>query len=77
MSDKKDIKEIMRKYQVNAESVEDFCNRYYLKRAFTDRGSEYVQAVLETAHKDIEKYGYCLITRHDSVIGETVTYYKD
>ena len=77
MKDKRDIKEIMRKYQVNAESVEEFCNRYYQKRAYTDRGSEYVQVVLKTAHEDLEKYGYCFITHHDSITGENVTYYKD
>lgn len=71
------IYEKMKKYQVQAESVEDFKQRYTKPDRYQKRGSEYVAAVLKSAHKDMERFGYTIISRHDSVTGEIVAYYGD
>lgn len=39
------------------------------------RGSEYVSAVLDRMHQDMKKYGYTIISRHESVTGDVVAYY--
>ena len=77
--------EYMKKYAVPAESVEDFCNKYYQPRAFHDRtgdtwdyDGETYQAACIASHKEyIKEKGYCMITHHDSKTGETVTYYPE
>ena len=69
------IFETMKKYEVVAESVEDFCNRYHQRSKFHDRGEEFMQCDIESHKKDLEKYGYTLIPKGTSVTGENVTYY--
>lgn len=70
-----DIYEKMKKYKVQAVSVEDFRKRYTRPSAYQQRGAEYVAAVLESARRDLEKYGYTIISRHDSITGDVVAYY--
>ena len=41
---------------------------------FTGRGKDYAQSVLNTHYKELEEYGYTLISSHDSVTGHTVTF---
>ncbi|MGM9602551.1 MAG: hypothetical protein ACI3W5_13345 [Faecousia sp.] len=67
--------EKMKKYRVQASSLEDFRQRFTKPRAYAERGPDYVEAVLKSAQQDIERYGYTLISHHDSVTGEVVTYY--
>lgn len=62
-------------HQVSAASVEDFRQRYTKPECYGQRGKEYVDAVLQSAHEDLEKYGYTIISRHDSVTGDVVAYY--
>ncbi len=62
----------MKKYQVKAESVEDFLQRYLKDKG---KGEEYVKAVAESKHEEIKKYGFAAISRYDSNTGEVVTYY--
>ena len=69
--------EKFKKYQVPASSVEDFRQRYTKPRAYRERGPEYVAAVLQSARRDLEKYGYTIISHHDSVTGEIVAYYDN
>ena len=69
------IYEKMKKYQVQAESVEDFRQRYTKPERYQSLGSEYVADVLESAHKDMERYGFTIISHHDSVTGDVVAYY--
>ena len=64
-----------KKYKVQAASVEDFRKRYTRPSAYQQRGAEYVAAVLESARRDLEKYGYTIISRHDSITGDVVAYY--
>jgi hypothetical protein len=68
--------ETFKKYQVDAENVEDFLERYTKRDRHLVRGKEYVQARIESHEKDLEKYGFTFITSHDSVTGDIVAYYK-
>jgi hypothetical protein len=68
--------EAFKKYQVEADSIEDFHNKYHKPQRYTDRGKEYMECVIKTGYEDMEKYGYTFITHHDSKTGETVSYYE-
>lgn len=70
------IYEKMKKYQVQAESVEDFRQRYTKPERYQKRGADYVAAVVQSAHEDMERYGFTIISRHDSVTGDCVAYYR-
>ena len=69
--------EKFRKYEVPAASVEDFRQRYTKPSRYQERGPEYVAAILQSAHEDMELYGYTIIPRHSSITGEVVSYYGD
>lgn len=62
--------------QVSAASVEDFRQRYTRPERYAQRGPEYVAAVLESARSDLDKYGFTIIGRHDSITGEVVAFYQ-
>ena len=72
---RKDLKEVFRKYEVKADSVEDFLKRYTKPDRHELRGEEYVQARIQSHKEDLQKYGYTFITHHDSITGQTVSYY--
>jgi len=71
----RDLKEVYRKYEVKAESIEDFLNRYTKPSRNEQRSSDYQEARIKSHTEDLEKYGYTFITHHDSVTGECVSYY--
>lgn len=71
----KDIKQAFRKYEVEANSVEDFLQRYTKRDRHEARGKEYVQARIQSHTEDLKKFGYTIITHHDSVTGDTVAYF--
>lgn len=64
-------------YQVPAASVEDFRQRYTKPERYAQRGPEYVAAVLEAARADLERFGFTIIDRHDSITGEPVAFYQE
>lgn len=72
---RKDLKERFKRYEVKADSLEEFCNFYYKKSRYSDRGLDYVLSCLESHVESLEKYGYTFITSHDSITGEIVSYY--
>ena len=67
--------EIMKKYEVSAASIEDFCNRYHRRDTFHDRGEAYMKYDIESHKKHFEKYGYAMIPKGTSTTGDIVTYY--
>lgn len=75
MKSKKDMAEVFKEYQVHASSVEDFLDKYTKPRSHRERGEDYVQIRIESHKEHLSKYGYTIITRHDSVTGDTVSYY--
>lgn len=71
----KDLKEVYRKYEVEADSVEDFLNKYTKPSRNEQRCADYQEARVKSHTGDLNKYGYTFITHHDSVTGECVSYY--
>ena len=67
--------EKLKKYAVPAASVEDFRRRYTKPDRLTARGPAYAAAVIQAAQEDFTRFGYTLISRHDSITGEIVAYY--
>lgn len=67
--------EKLKKYAVLAASVEDFRRRYTKPNRLTERGEAYTTAVIQAAQADFARYGYTMISRHDSITGEIVAYY--
>ena len=68
--------EKMKKYKVEADSVEDFLKKYYKPERYTDRGKEYAQHLLQKYKKELNEQGYCFISAHDCVMGRAAAYYK-
>lgn len=64
-----------RKYEVKADNIEDFLKKYTKRSRHEERGEEYVQYRIASYTEDFNKYGYIIITHHDSVTDETVAYY--
>lgn len=73
----KSLYETFKRYQVSAASAEEFRQRYTKPDRYARRGPEYVVVVLQSAHEALEKYGYTIISRHDSITGEVVAYYAE
>lgn len=65
-----------RRYQVPASSVKDFLDRYYKPDRYTGRGDSYAASLLQTYEQSVTLYGFAFISRHDSITGEIVAYYK-
>lgn len=55
-------------------TITEFCKRYYKYERYEGRGKEYAAAVLASNTEDFDKYGYCLISSHDSVTGRAVKF---
>jgi len=65
----------MRKYEVWAENIEDFCNRYHQRRLFHELGEDYVESDIEAHKKEFSRYGFTIIPKGTSVTGDVVTWY--
>lgn len=73
----KNLYDVFKKYRVSASSIEDFRQRYTKPDRYAQRGPEYVAAVLQSAREDLDKYGFSIISSHDSITGEVVAYYPN
>lgn len=69
------IYELFRKYAVPANSVEDFLARYHRADTYTGRGPEYAASLLASYRREVEEYGCCYTSHHDSNTGVIVAYY--
>lgn len=74
---KTSLYEKMKKYKVEADSVEDFLDTYYKHNRYKGRGEKYAKVLLNSYKEELKKYGYCLISHHDSNLGIATTYYED
>jgi len=70
-----DLYEKFKKYAVPAASIEDFRRRYTKPDHYAQRGPEYVAAVLQSSREELERDGFTIISSHDSITGEIVSYY--
>ena len=61
--------------RVDAASVEDFLDRFYLPARYRGRGADYAASVLASHQRDFLQRGYDIISRHESVTGEVVAYF--
>lgn len=69
--------ENFKKYQVtDVETVEEFQNKYHKPARYTERGEEYVKCVINSSYEELRKYGFTIITHHDSITGKCVSFYK-
>ena len=73
----KNLYDVFKKYRVSASSIEDFRQRYTKPDRYAQRGPEYVAAVLQSAREDLDKYGFSIISSHDSITGEVVACYPN
>jgi hypothetical protein len=67
--------ELMKEYEVQAESVKDFCEKYHSHKAYHDRGAEYMEYDLKSHEKEYKENGYTLIPQGSSSTGEPVSFY--
>ena len=67
--------EKFKKYQLPADSIEDFCMKYHKRSAYHDRGKEYMDCDLASHKEDLEKDGYTIIPGSSSATGDIVSYY--
>ena len=70
-----DAFESFKKYAVQADSVEDFINKYGKPKQYEERGAEYMKCCIASHEEHLKKYSYDFITHHDSKTGETVSFY--
>jgi hypothetical protein len=68
-------KDLFKKYEVEANSVEDFLKKYTKRDRHEGRGKEYIEARIKSHTEDLLKYGYTIISHHDSITGDVVSYY--
>lgn len=66
-----DLKELNKECEVNCNSLKEFCEKYH-KRKY--EGEEKI-ADYEAHEWDMRHRGYTIIPHHDSITGETVSYY--
>lgn len=64
-----------KKYEVKANDITDFCNKYYKYDRYTGRGKEYIECCIKHHTEQLDKYGYTILSSHDNVTGDTVAYY--
>jgi len=77
----KQLCELYRKYQVKAESLDDFLDRYYKPDRYKGRdgeiwGENYSKLIRQSNQEYLDNYGVTWISRHESITGKTVSYYK-
>ena len=63
------------KYAVEANSLEEFCDRYHRHGAYHDRGEEYMKADYEHHKEEMERDGFTFIPQGSSTTGGVVSYY--
>lgn len=67
--------EKLKKYAVEAASIEEFCDKYHRRDCFHDRGEAYMQYDIEDHKKEFERNGFTIIPKGTSATGDIVAYY--
>lgn len=65
----------LRKYAVQAASVEDFLARYLKASRYTGQGEEYAAVRLASAHAEFAAEGVVSLSHHDSNTGDVVAWF--
>lgn len=66
-----------KKYEVKCNSLKEFCEKYHNYGAWRSRTADYREADYFSHREDMEKYGFTIIPRLDSITGEVVSYYGE
>ena len=69
--------ERMKKYAVPASDPIDFLERYTRVGCGAERGKAYQEERVKDAFKDLEEYGYCMLSAHESATGDVVSWYPE
>ena len=64
-----------KKYEVPADSIEDFLQKYTKHNRHSGRGEEYTQVRIASYTEEFEKQGFCFMSHHESVTGQVVAWY--
>jgi predicted GNAT family acetyltransferase len=67
--------EAFKKYAVQTNSIEDFCNKYHSHVAYLDRGKGYMKYDLQSHIKEFKENGYSIIPQGSSTTGDIIAYY--
>ena len=59
---------------VPANNVRDFILKYGKPDRYMGRGEDYFEYCVASHEEDVEKYGYTLLSPHDSITGECVCF---
>lgn len=65
-----------KQYEVQADNVEDFCKRYTKYDRHEGRGKEYADYRVNSYTEEFEKDGFTMMSHHESVTGQVVSYYN-
>ncbi|HZJ76041.1 MAG TPA: hypothetical protein VFD25_05580 [Clostridia bacterium] len=71
----KSLYNAFKKYEVSAESLEDFCNKYHIPFESTQFGKEQRLEWFENAKRELERFGFVLIPAGTTTSGLNATYY--
>lgn len=68
--------ELYKKYEVkDVKTIEEFLKKYGKYDRYEGRGKEYMTCCIESHKRDLEKYGYTIISHHDNVTGQAISFY--
>lgn len=67
--------ERFKQYAVQADSVEDFLQKYTKPGRHYGRGEDYAQCRIASYTQELQEKGFCFMSHHESVTGEVVSYY--
>ena len=59
---------------VEADSIEDYLNRYYRPDRYRMRGDEYAAGLLRSYQKTFKKFGYVITSKHDNITGHIIAW---
>lgn len=59
---------------VEANSVEDYLDKYYKKDRYTGRGKQYASDLLKSYQDDYNTNGYVCTSHHDNITGELIAW---
>ncbi|MBS5307733.1 hypothetical protein [Clostridium sp.] len=69
--------ELYKKYEVkDVKTIEEFLKKYGKYDRYEGRGEEYFNCSIKSNEEDLNKYGYTIISHHDSVTGRVVSFYN-
>jgi len=75
MSNKKTLAEMFREYEVEAESAEDFCNKYHKPFPNEKFYQEQRREIIKSLQTNLDEKGFAIIPHHNTNSGVTVSWH--